>query len=252
MTFTGGGAGDGGVRADREFGAQPVHPDRAAQLPLPARNCRGQRCPTQVGRDRAGPVAATPPSRSTSRPPPGFQLLFDGLHAEQELGRPFLFHLELSSGKLQTDVVPKLIGSALPHLACTRRTRPRRPNRYFHGIVTRVVSAGLSGGAYRYKLEVRPWIWLLSQVTDCRIFQNKSAFQIVTQMFRDAGFSDFEDQAPGRRRRHRARILRAVPRDVAGLRDAADGAVRLLLLLHEHARPRTRWCSPTTRTRTRC
>ena len=128
-------------------------------------------------------------------PKPDFQLLFDGLHAEQELGRPFLFHLDLSSGKSQRKV-PQLIGSA----CCVwlyDADNAEHPNHYFHGIVTRVISSGLSGGAYRYKLELRPWIWLLSQVTDCRIFQNKSAFQIVTAVFRDAGFSDFQDKRQG-------------------------------------------------------
>ena len=46
---------------------------------------------------------------------------------------------------------------------------------YLHGIVTRVISLGLSGGSYRYKIELRPWVWLLSQVTDCRIFQARCA-----------------------------------------------------------------------------
>ena len=124
-----------------------------------------------------------------------FQLLFDGLHAEQELGRPFLFHLDLSSGQLEP-TVSGLIGSACCIWLYEADNR-EEPNHYFHGIVTRLVSAGLSGGAYRYKLEVRPWIWLLSQVTDCRIFQNKTAFQIVTQVFRDAGFSDFTDKRQG-------------------------------------------------------
>jgi type VI secretion system secreted protein VgrG len=74
---------------------------------------------------------------------------------------------------------------------------PEEPNRYFHGIVTRIIALGLSGGAYRYRLELRPWIWLLSQIIDCRIFQKQSAFQIVTQVFRDAGFSDFKDRRQG-------------------------------------------------------
>lgn len=121
-----------------------------------------------------------------------FQLLFDGLHAEQELGRPFLFLLELSSGKLES-TISSLIGSACC-IWLYDADNTEEPNHYFHGIVTRLVSAGLSGGAYRYKLEVRPWIWLLSQITDCKIFQNKTAVQIVTQVFRDAGFSDFLDK----------------------------------------------------------
>src|SRR6516162_3933371 len=122
-------------------------------------------------------------------PDPGYQLLFDGLHGYEELGRPFLYKLDLSSGKPQD--VGKIVGtSATIWLA---QSTPGVPDRFFNGIVTRVVSTGLVSGAYRYHVEVRPWIWLLTRVTDCRIFQSKSAFQIITQVFRDAGFSDFKD-----------------------------------------------------------
>src|SRR3954447_123509 len=104
------------------------------------------------------------------KPDPGedFQLLFDGMHAEEELGRPFLICLEMSSEKLQTKVA-KLIGSTClvwmylaPNDDDDDHDR-KEPNRYFHGVVTRVISMGTSGGAYRYKVELRPWIWLLSQ-----------------------------------------------------------------------------------------
>jgi type VI secretion system secreted protein VgrG len=123
-------------------------------------------------------------------PDPGYQLLFDGLHGHEELGRPFLYRLDLSSGKLLGDI-GKIVGtSATIWLA---QSTHGLPDRFFNGIVTRVISTGLVAGAYRYHVEVRPWIWLLTRVTDCRIFQSKSAFQIITQVFRDAGFSDFKD-----------------------------------------------------------
>ena len=128
------------------------------------------------------------------KPDPGFQLMFDGMAAHEELGRPFLFDVDLSSGKLLGDV-SKLIGSSAT--VWLSQSDEESPDRFLNGIVTRVVSAGLTGGAYRYKVEIRPWIWLLSRTTDCRIFQSKSAFQIVTEVFREAGFSDFEDRRQG-------------------------------------------------------
>jgi type VI secretion system secreted protein VgrG len=137
-------------------------------------------------------LAKDAPAEVIFTPKPDFQLLFDGMHAEQELGRPFLFHLDLSSGKLESQV-PTLIGSTCC-IWLYQAQNQDQPDMYFHGIVTRILSIGLSEGAYRYKFEVRPWIWLLSQITDCLIFQNKTAFQIVTQIFRDAGFSDFQDK----------------------------------------------------------
>lgn len=124
------------------------------------------------------------------KPSPGFQLLFDGLHAHEELGRPFLFELDLSSGVPHADIGNVVGTSATIWLA---QSTPDVPDRYFNGIVTRVLATGLTGGAYRFRVEVRPWIWLLTRTTDCRIFQAKTAFQIITQVFRDAGFSNFED-----------------------------------------------------------
>ena len=126
-------------------------------------------------------------------PDPGYQLLFDGLHAHEELGRPFLFEIDLSSGKLRDPRdIGKIVGTSAtiwlsaihPRCAGSLLQWHRHPR----------VSTGLVAGAYRYRVEVRPWIWLLTRVTDCRIFQNKSAFQIITQVFRDADFSDFEDK----------------------------------------------------------
>ncbi len=124
-------------------------------------------------------------------PDPGFQLLFDGIHAHEELGRPFLFQIDLSCGTLRADIGNIVGTSATVWLA---QSTEDTTDRFFNGIVTRVVSSGLVAGAYRYHVEVRPWIWLLTRVTECRIFQNKSAFQIITSVFRDAGFSDFDDR----------------------------------------------------------
>ncbi len=38
-----------------------------------------------------------------------------------------------------------------------------------------------------------PWLWLLTRTSDCRIFQNQKVPDIIKQVFRDLGFSDFED-----------------------------------------------------------
>ncbi len=123
-------------------------------------------------------------------PDPGFELLFDTLNATEELGKPFLYTLDLTSKEPQ-DSKP-LIGAAVS-ITMKQSADDANP-KHLHGIVTRVLSRGLVSGACRYQLEVRPWVWLLSRIVDCRIFQNKSAFDIITTIFRDAGFSDFSDK----------------------------------------------------------
>jgi type VI secretion system secreted protein VgrG len=45
---------------------------------------------------------------------------------------------------------------------------------------------------YSYRVVLRPWLWLLSHTSDCRIFQDKKAHEIIDQVFKDRGFSDYE------------------------------------------------------------
>ncbi len=124
-------------------------------------------------------------------PDPGFTLDLDGMIATEELGRPFLFELELSSAKPKGDLKPQL-GSSV---TVTAKQQGGGATRYYNGIVARVLYIGLAGGAYRYRMELRPWIWLLSHTRDCAIFQNKSAFSIITDgIFRANGYSTFQDK----------------------------------------------------------
>ena len=124
-------------------------------------------------------------------PDPGIAFVFDGLRGTEELGQPFLFELELTSGKLEGDV-SKVLGSSAT--ITLKQSEEGSETRYVNGIVTRIVSQGIVRGSNHYRVEIRPWLWLLTQVTDCCIYQKKSAFDIITKLFRDAGFSDFEDK----------------------------------------------------------
>ncbi len=70
---------------------------------------------------------------------------------------------------------------------------PDGGQRYFHGIAARCSQSSGTGQFAGYRVTLRPWLWLLSRTSDCRIFQNKTVPDIVKQVFRDLGFSDFED-----------------------------------------------------------
>ena len=126
-------------------------------------------------------------------PDPGFDLLFDGLKGHEELGKPFLYELSLTATELVGNI-SKLIGSKAKVTMKQSDSTSSDSTKYIHGIVTRVVSKGLDRGAYHYQVELRPWLWLLTRVTDCCIFQNKNAFDIITDVFRKLEFSDFEDK----------------------------------------------------------
>ena len=45
----------------------------------------------------------------------------------------------------------------------------------------------------RYNAELRPWFWLLTQASDCQIFQEMSTPEILAKVFKDLGYSDFKD-----------------------------------------------------------
>ena len=49
-----------------------------------------------------------------------------------------------------------------------------------------------SGGLAHYQATLRPWFWLLTRKSDCRIFQNKTVPDIIKEVFQDNGFSDFK------------------------------------------------------------
>ena len=125
----------------------------------------------------------------TVSPDPGFKIKFEELRGTEKLGRPFEYELNVSSETPKGELTA-LLGSS----ATVAMTKPDKSKRYFNGIITRARFAGMSSGAYRYRLELRPWIWLLSRSQDCRIFQNKTVWDVITTVFRDASFSDFSDK----------------------------------------------------------
>ncbi len=69
--------------------------------------------------------------------------------------------------------------------------------RYFHGVMTEARWAGTQEDLYIYQLVLRPWLWLLTRTSDCKIFAQKSPIAIIKQVFSDRGFSDFRDATTG-------------------------------------------------------
>ncbi len=75
---------------------------------------------------------------------------------------------------------------------------PDDSERNIHGYFNRIeeVESGLEN-LFAFRGHMVPWLWYLSLFEDCRIFQNKSALEIIKQVFSDRGFSDFQDQTTG-------------------------------------------------------
>ncbi len=116
-------------------------------------------------------------------------LRFRSMTAREEMGRLFEFQLELLSADMDLpldDILgqPMTVNLALDDAGATR---------HFNGIVTHIGQTGVHGRLVSYTVTLRPWLWLLTRTSDCRIFQEMSVPDIIKLVFRDLGFSDFED-----------------------------------------------------------
>ena len=61
--------------------------------------------------------------------------------------------------------------------------------RHFNGICTRFGSGGREGEHLLYTAKVRPWLWLASRRSDCKIFQFKKVPDIIAEVLGPYGFA---------------------------------------------------------------
>jgi type VI secretion system secreted protein VgrG len=130
--------------------------------------------------------------------PLGDQLLFHRMEGEEELGRPFRYELTLLS-EVGDLVLSDLLGQVVTVELDLLQTTPT-PNdgvRFFNGYVTRFSRHGVDRSYHVYSATVRPWLWLLSQPSNCRIFQNKTVPEIIKEVFRAHGLTDFQESLTG-------------------------------------------------------
>jgi type VI secretion system secreted protein VgrG len=124
-------------------------------------------------------------------------LLLARVEAVEGLSELFEFRIEALSDQDQIDF-DKVIG----HPAHVELRSFSDQPRYFHGIAVEAEALGAAGRRYAYRLVLRPWLWLLSHRTNCRIFDktvvaSPTAPEIIKKVFQDAGFSDFRDGLGG-------------------------------------------------------
>jgi type VI secretion system secreted protein VgrG len=114
-------------------------------------------------------------------------LLLTGFSGEEAVSQLFRFELTLIS---DDNAIPMgdIVGLGVSFSVTMTDGSPR----WFHGVVNQFGCGGELEGRRSYRAEVVPWLWFLSQTTDCRIFQNKTVPQIIEQIFADLGFQDFE------------------------------------------------------------
>jgi len=120
-------------------------------------------------------------------------LLLTGFNGTEGLSRPFDFELDMLSENPNipfADIIGKNVTISI--------ILPDGDKRFFNGIISRF-SQGRGGGEEggdprlsHFRAEMVPWLWLLTQTTDSRIFQGLSVPDIVEKIFKEKGFSDFK------------------------------------------------------------
>ena len=128
-------------------------------------------------------------------------LLLRRLRVTERLSAIFECELDLLSEDDHLDPA-SLLGQAVTVRIETRE----RPPRYFNGYVNRFAHVGFEGRLARYQATLVPWLWFLSRTSDCRIFQEMTAPDIVKQIFGDTGFSEFDDRLSGHYRTWEYRV----------------------------------------------
>jgi len=66
--------------------------------------------------------------------------------------------------------------------------------RFFNAIVTEFHFTGSDGTSANYRAVLKPWTWVMAQRTDCRIFQDMTAPEIIEEVISTAGFAEFFDK----------------------------------------------------------
>lgn len=107
------------------------------------------------------------------------------LSGTERLGQCFEYALTLYSEKSDVEA-EKLLG----HHASVRLRCGEQPERYFDGIVCQFDTTGRQGGYWTYRMVLRPWLWLLSRNSDCRVFQRATTLDIFHSILE--GYSDKE------------------------------------------------------------
>ncbi len=91
-----------------------------------------------------------------------------------------LFEFDLTLHSKQGSISAKsLLGKPITMLI---ETEAKAAPRALNGICTRFASAGREGDHLVYTAKLRPWLWLASRRSDCKIFQFKSVPDIVTEV----------------------------------------------------------------------
>ncbi|HEX8891964.1 MAG TPA: type VI secretion system tip protein TssI/VgrG, partial [Terriglobales bacterium] len=114
-------------------------------------------------------------------------LLLQDLTGREGVSRLFNFHLDLASEK-ESISFKDVVGQNVTIRVSLIDHSPR----YFNGFVSRFAQSGSDPRFTHYQMEVVPWLWFLTRIADCRIFQEKTIPDIIEEVFKSRGFQDYK------------------------------------------------------------
>lgn len=114
-------------------------------------------------------------------------LVLEKFAGVESVSAPFSFQVDLLSDK--PDVASADLLRKPVHLTFEL---PGGQERVIHGLVNRFTQLGQRHPLSAYRVEIVPWLWFLSLSRDCKIFQNQSVPEILEDVFKSQGYSDFD------------------------------------------------------------
>src|SRR5687768_5302652 len=132
-------------------------------------------------------MTASTPRKTKAKTVLGEEVLkLHSLDGHEALSEPFKFTVTLVTKDAKSVVDLAVLLGTIVHITVGEESTAvqgvKHDDRYFNGYVTDVSREALLDGKWLYTVELRPWLWLLGKITDCRIFQQKSVPQIVEKV----------------------------------------------------------------------
>ncbi len=124
-------------------------------------------------------------------------LIVTRLQCVEEISRPFHISVQMLTDSARVDA-SDLVGTK-----CSVGVFPYGADvesRWFHGFVTSFVAGQadpMPDGYREYEIEIAPWFWLLSLTKNSRIFQDKTAPEILKALFDEHDIADVKDTLKG-------------------------------------------------------
>ncbi|MGD0566983.1 MAG: type VI secretion system tip protein TssI/VgrG [Candidatus Sulfotelmatobacter sp.] len=115
-------------------------------------------------------------------------LLLQGLSGREGISRLFSYELDVLAYDNSSISFKSIVGQ---NVTITIQLTDGTP-RYINGYVSRFTQGDTDERLFtHYRVQVVPWLWFLTRQADCRIFQNMTPVDIISQVFNLFSFKDF-------------------------------------------------------------